>query len=170
MATAYFAGLEGDVRVEGNTILVTYYNAPEADKLREHYERLPAKLRSEKIDPRVPWLYGFELDFQVPIVSNKPTPKNRCTRGRRTKVRMQRARSVRRNQTHESALRVDPRSNSHLRQPTPALPDDNASQVTPGNFSPLAGITLMVQPRVTARPRQLAPTQTDRRLAPAYPP
>ena len=64
MATAYFAGLEGDVRVDGNTILVTYYNAPDADKLRAHYENLPAKLRAEGIDPRVPWLYGFELDFR----------------------------------------------------------------------------------------------------------
>ena len=64
MATAYFAGLEGDVRVQDNTILVTYYNAPDADKLREHYEDLPAKLRAEKVDPRVPWLYGFELDFR----------------------------------------------------------------------------------------------------------
>jgi hypothetical protein len=64
MATAYFAGLEGDLRVEGNTIVVTYYNATDADKLREHYESLPAKLRAEKIDPRIPWLYGFELDFR----------------------------------------------------------------------------------------------------------
>jgi len=64
MATAIFAGLEGDVRVQDNTITVTYYNAHEADKLRGHYEDLPAKLRAEKIDPRVPWLYGFELDFR----------------------------------------------------------------------------------------------------------
>jgi DDE family transposase len=64
MATAYFGGLEGDLRVDGKTIVVTYYNAPEADKLRAHYEGLPAKLRGEKIDPRVPWLYGFELDFR----------------------------------------------------------------------------------------------------------
>jgi hypothetical protein len=63
MATAYFAGLEGDLRVEGNTIVVTYYNAPDVEDLREHYEKLPAKLRGEKIDPRIPWLYGFELDF-----------------------------------------------------------------------------------------------------------
>jgi hypothetical protein len=63
MATAYFTGLEGDVRIQDNTILVTYYNAPDADRLREHYENLPAKLRAEEIDPRVPWLYGFELDF-----------------------------------------------------------------------------------------------------------
>ena len=64
LAKAYFAGLEGDVRVETDTIIVTYYNAPDADKLREHYENLPAKLKAENIDPRVPWLYGFELDFR----------------------------------------------------------------------------------------------------------
>jgi hypothetical protein len=64
LAKAYFTGLEGDVRVEGNTILVTYYNAADAKKLREHYENLPAKLRAEGIDPRVPWLYGFEVDFR----------------------------------------------------------------------------------------------------------
>jgi hypothetical protein len=64
LAKAYFTGLEGDVRVEAGTIIVTYYNAPDVDKLRTHYENLPAKLRSEKIDPRIPWLYGFELDFR----------------------------------------------------------------------------------------------------------
>jgi hypothetical protein len=24
---------------------------------------LPAKLRAENIDPRVPWLYGFQIDY-----------------------------------------------------------------------------------------------------------
>jgi hypothetical protein len=64
LATAYFAGLEGDLRVEGNTIVVTSYNAPDAERLRAPYEGLPAQLRTERIDPRVPWLYGFELDFR----------------------------------------------------------------------------------------------------------
>jgi hypothetical protein len=64
LAKAYFTGLEGDVRVDANTIIVTYYNAPDPDRLREHYENLPAKLRADGIDPRVPWLYGFELDFR----------------------------------------------------------------------------------------------------------
>ncbi len=64
LAKAYFFGLEGDVRVDSNTIIVTYYNAPDADKLRAQYENLPAKLKSENIDPRIPWLYGFELDFR----------------------------------------------------------------------------------------------------------
>jgi hypothetical protein len=64
MATAYFAGLEGDVRVvRGDTILVTYYNAPTENNLRQAYEDLPARLRDERIDPRIPWLYGFQLDF-----------------------------------------------------------------------------------------------------------
>ena len=52
------------MRVDGDTIIVTYYNAPEADRLREHYEDLPAKLRAEKVDPRVPWLYGFKVDYR----------------------------------------------------------------------------------------------------------
>jgi hypothetical protein len=64
LAKDYFGGLEGDVRVDTNTIIVTYYNAEAAGPLREHYENLPAKLKVEKIDPRVPWLFGFDLDFR----------------------------------------------------------------------------------------------------------
>jgi hypothetical protein len=64
LAKAYFTGLEGDVRVDTNTIVVTYYNAPDAEAMRAHYDNLPAKLKAEGIDPRVPWLYGFELDFR----------------------------------------------------------------------------------------------------------
>jgi hypothetical protein len=40
------------------------YNAPYADKLRTHYEDLSTKLKSQNIDPRIPWLYGFELVFR----------------------------------------------------------------------------------------------------------
>jgi hypothetical protein len=65
LAKSYFQGLEGDVRVVGgDTIQVTYYNAPDPERLREHYEGLPAKLKAQKIDPRIPWLYGFKLDFR----------------------------------------------------------------------------------------------------------
>lgn len=63
LAKTYFSALEGDVRVKGETIVVTYYNAPDAEKLKEHYENLPAKLKADGLDPRIPWLYGFELDF-----------------------------------------------------------------------------------------------------------
>ena len=64
LAQAVFTGLEGDVRVQDDTILVTYYNAPDADILRQHYEGLPEKLAAEGVDPRVPWLYDFKLDFR----------------------------------------------------------------------------------------------------------
>lgn len=59
-----FFALEGDVRVRDNTILVTYYNAPNADQLRAHYEHLPHKLEHDNVRPEIPWLYGYKLDFR----------------------------------------------------------------------------------------------------------
>ncbi len=64
LAKDFFRGLEGDVRVQEDTIIVTYYNAPHASHLRAHYENLPHQLRAESINPQVPWLYGFQLDFR----------------------------------------------------------------------------------------------------------
>lgn len=62
LARGLFHRLEGDVRVSGDTILVTYYNAPAG--LRTHYEDLPEQLARANVDPRVPWLYGYKLDFR----------------------------------------------------------------------------------------------------------
>jgi len=64
LAEHVFHGLEGDVRVSHDTVLVTYYNAPNPEVLRRHYEQLPKKLRHEGIDPHIPWLYNFKLDFR----------------------------------------------------------------------------------------------------------
>lgn len=64
MAKDVFGGLEGDVRVEADTIVVTYYNAPNVEGLRKHYENLPEKLVQAGISPKVPWLYNFKLDFR----------------------------------------------------------------------------------------------------------
>ena len=63
-AKSLLAGLEGDIRVHDDTIVVTYYNAPNVGLLREHYEGLPDRLKSEHVDPHIPWLYGFKLDFR----------------------------------------------------------------------------------------------------------
>ena len=62
LAKHLLQGLDGDIRVHKDTIVVTFYNAPE--DLQAHYKDLPAKLREEGVDPTVPWLYGFNLDFQ----------------------------------------------------------------------------------------------------------
>jgi hypothetical protein len=64
MAEDLFCGLDGDVRVEDDTIIVTYYNAPNVELLRKHYENLPAKLEQEGVSPKIPWLYNFKLDFR----------------------------------------------------------------------------------------------------------
>ena len=64
MARDLFLGLEGDIRVKHDTVIVTYYNAPNPELMKNHYENLPDKLISEGIRPTIPWLYDFKLDFQ----------------------------------------------------------------------------------------------------------
>jgi hypothetical protein len=64
LAKSLLGGLEGDVRVDAETIVVTYYNAPNVQRLREHYAGLPKRLENEHIDPHIPWLYGYKLDFR----------------------------------------------------------------------------------------------------------
>ena len=63
LADNAFGRLDGDIRVRDDTIVVTYYDAPNTPRLRHHLEHLPAKLRAENIDPRIPWLYDLKLDF-----------------------------------------------------------------------------------------------------------
>jgi hypothetical protein len=64
LASEIFRGLDGDIRVVDDTILVTYYNAPNREILRSQYEHLPARLRAEGLDSGIPWLFGFQLDFR----------------------------------------------------------------------------------------------------------
>ena len=64
LADSVFRGLDGDIRVTHDTIVVTYYDAPNADMLRAHYEGLPEKLTNQDVDPRIPWLCDFKLDFR----------------------------------------------------------------------------------------------------------
>jgi hypothetical protein len=64
LAKEILHGLDGDVRVQGDTIIVTYYNARNEELLRQNYEDTPEKLAHEGIDPRVPWLHGFKIDFR----------------------------------------------------------------------------------------------------------
>jgi hypothetical protein len=64
LARNLFQGLDGDIRVCGDTIIVTYYNAPNVATLARHYVGLPKRLASEGVDPHVPWLYNLKLDFR----------------------------------------------------------------------------------------------------------
>lgn len=64
MAQDFFRGLEGDIRAKDDTIIVTYYNAPNVELMRSTYEGLPEKLLEEGIQPTIPWLYDYKLDFR----------------------------------------------------------------------------------------------------------
>jgi hypothetical protein len=53
------AWVDGDIRVKDDTIVVTFYGAP------DHLDpSLPGILQAENIDPHIPWLYNFKLDFR----------------------------------------------------------------------------------------------------------
>ena len=64
LADSIFHGIDGDLKVKKDTIVVTLYNIPEKLMLRKHYENLPDKLVKEGVDPRIPWLYNFKIDFR----------------------------------------------------------------------------------------------------------
>jgi len=64
LAKDIFCGLDGGLRVHGDTVVVTYNNAPDATMLREHFEGLPERLEAEGIPPGIPWLYNLKLDFR----------------------------------------------------------------------------------------------------------
>jgi len=64
VANDILRGLQGDVRVHGQRLLVTYYNASKIAQCRDQFEHLPERLQREGIDPRIPWLCDFELDFR----------------------------------------------------------------------------------------------------------
>lgn len=64
LARELFRGVDGDIRVRSDTIVVSFYKLPQAELLQHHYQDLPRKLESEGVDPRIPWLYNFKLDFR----------------------------------------------------------------------------------------------------------
>ncbi|MGK5093620.1 transposase [Deltaproteobacteria bacterium TL4] len=64
MGNSLFHGIDGDIRVRDDTILVTFYNVPEMLNLKCHYEDLPKKLEAEGVNPKIPWLFDFKLDFR----------------------------------------------------------------------------------------------------------
>ncbi len=63
-ARKLLGGLDGDVRVHQDTIVVTFYNAPVGEAVRSHFVGLPDRLLAEGVDPHIPWLYNFKLDFR----------------------------------------------------------------------------------------------------------
>jgi len=63
LANEVLAWNDGDVRVKNDTIIVTFYGTSEYIK-KEEYINLPDKLMQNGIDPYIPWLYNYKLDFR----------------------------------------------------------------------------------------------------------
>lgn len=63
-ASEVLRGLDGDVRVCEDTIVVTFYGARQLARSRSAFEHLPQRLAAEGVDPRMPWLYNYRLDFR----------------------------------------------------------------------------------------------------------
>ena len=64
LSDAIFNKIDGDIRVENDTIVVTSHNLPKGFGLHKAYQNLPQKLSDEGINPKIPWLYDFKLDFR----------------------------------------------------------------------------------------------------------
>lgn len=64
LAKSIFSAIDGDIRVRGDTIIVTCYNVPDSLNLKSYYQNLPDKLIKQGINPYIPWLYNFKLDFR----------------------------------------------------------------------------------------------------------
>jgi hypothetical protein len=63
-AQQVLTNMEGDVRVEDDTIIVTYYRDHKNLGLNQYYENLPQILQREGVNPKIPWLFDFKLDFR----------------------------------------------------------------------------------------------------------
>jgi hypothetical protein len=63
-AQQVLTNMEGDVKIEDDTIIVTYYKDHEKLGLKQHYQHLPQILQNEGVNPKIPWLFDFKLDFR----------------------------------------------------------------------------------------------------------
>ncbi len=63
LAKEVLAWSDGDIRVENDTIVATLYGTPKHIKQND-YVNLPNILEREGINPKIPWLYNFKLDFR----------------------------------------------------------------------------------------------------------
>lgn len=64
LADNVLTNLDGDIRVEKNKIVVTYYGDHKKLNLQNHYSDISNQLTKEGICPKIPWLLDYELEFR----------------------------------------------------------------------------------------------------------
>ena len=63
LSNEVLAWADGDIRVKGDTIIITFYGKPTYLNTQD-YINLPSRLTTEGINPKIPWLYDYKLDFR----------------------------------------------------------------------------------------------------------
>lgn len=63
LAKNLFLGLDGALKVKDDLIKITFYNVPPELGLKQFFSKMPAKMIRQGLDPRIPWLFGFKVDF-----------------------------------------------------------------------------------------------------------
>jgi hypothetical protein len=63
LAKEILAWTDGDIRVKDDTIIVTIYD-PHKHIDTNKYVNMPNILQNEGVNPKIPWLYDFKLDFR----------------------------------------------------------------------------------------------------------
>jgi len=61
LAQRLLACIDGAMRVERDTIIVTLYHAPFNAATAEFYRNLPQALTHMNADPHIPWLFNYTL-------------------------------------------------------------------------------------------------------------
>jgi len=64
LAEQILTNMEGDIRVHQDTIIITYYRDHLKFPIQHLYQNLPKILEREGVNPKIPWLYDFKLDFR----------------------------------------------------------------------------------------------------------
>jgi len=63
LSNEVLAWADGDIRVKSDTILITFYGKP-THLNPQDYINLPSRLIAEDINPKIPWLYDYKIDFK----------------------------------------------------------------------------------------------------------
>jgi hypothetical protein len=63
LSNEIFAWSDGDIRANGDTIIITFYGNPKHINPQD-YINMPAKLKEQGLNEKVPWLFNYKIDFR----------------------------------------------------------------------------------------------------------
>lgn len=63
LSNEVLAWADGDIRAKGDTIFITFYGKP-THLNTQNYINLPGKLTAEGLNPKIPWLFDYKIDFR----------------------------------------------------------------------------------------------------------